>query len=253
MDNLTCNMCGSPDVKLEGNYYICNSCGSKFKSHDFNELSSNERTLTEEEKAELERLKTYLEKDHSLAKRILELEPNNWFAYWIKYGVNDGWFELLRDSGMTQKEIEKVLTIHYYKKEKDCFVEDADLEECYGEIDEDVIDDFFQDLNSTCLHILSILGDEYSELTKSWQEDAKKFIDECNKTVKRDWEESTEEADRREKRVFKRLLIPGIIILVITGPMYFINHDFLMVSITGIAIGVALILSALVYRYGEPV
>ena len=196
MDNLTCNMCGSPDVKLEGNYYICNSCGSKYKSSDFNDSSSNERILTEEEKAELERLKTYLEKDHSLAKRILELEPNNWFAYWIKYGVNDRWFELLRDSGMTQKEIEKTLTIHYYKKGKDYFVEDADLEECYGEIDEDVIDDFFHDLNSTCLHILSILGDEYSELTKSWQEDAKKFIDECNKTVKRDWEE---EQKRDEK------------------------------------------------------
>lgn len=251
MDNLTCNMCGSPDVKLEGNYYICNSCGSKYKSSDFNDSSSNERILTEEEKAELERLKTYLEKDHSLAKRILELEPNNWLAYWIEYGVNDRWFELLRDSGMTQKEIEKTLTIHYYEKEKDYFVEEADLEECYREIDEDVIDDFFQDLNSTCLHILSILGDEYSELTKSWQEDAKKFIDECKKTVKRDYEENKEAVDRKEKRVFKRLLIPGIIIAVITGPMYFINHDFLSVSIIGTVIGVLFILSALVYRYGE--
>lgn len=251
MDNLTCSMCGSPDVKREGNYYICNSCGTKRVINEDNESLNENKELTESQKAELERLIANLEKDHSLADRILELDPKNWLAYRIEYEVDDEWFELLRDSGMTQKEIEKALTIHYYEKEKDYFVKYL---RCYlGEIDDDYIDDFFQDLNSKCLHILSILGDEYSELTKSWQEDAKKFIDECKTTVKRDWEERTEEADRREKRVFKRLLIPGIIILVITGPMYFINNDFLSVSIIGTVIGVLFILSALVYRYGEPV
>ena len=194
MDNLTCNMCGSPDVKLEGNYYICNSCGSKYRSHDFNELSSNERTLTEEEKAELERLKTYLEKDNSLAERILELEPNNWLAYRIEYGVDDRWFELLRDRGMTQKEIEKALTIHYYEKRKDYFVK----YQCDLFFDSN-IDKFFKDLNSKSLHILSILGDEYSELTKSWQEDAEKFIDECKETEKRNLEEK-KERDEKEDR-----------------------------------------------------
>lgn len=248
MDNLTCNMCGSPDVKLEGNYYICNSCGSKYKSSDFNDSSSNERILTEEEKAELERLKTYLEKDHSLATRILELEPNNWLAYRIEYYVDDRWFELLRDSGMTQKEIEKALTIHYYEKEKSSFSKLLKYYSSVGrKISDSDIDNFFQDLNSKCLHVLSILGDEYSELTKSWQEDAEKFIDECKKIV----EERIEEADRENQRGFKRLLIPGIIIIVITGSMYFINHDFLPVSIIGIVIGVVLILFGLVYICGE--
>ena len=210
MDNLTCNMCGSPDVKLEGNYYICNSCGSKYRSHDFNELSSNERILTEEEKAELERLKTYLEKDNSLATRILELEPNNWLAYRIEYGVDDRWFELLRDSGMTQKEIEKALTIHYYEKRKDYFVK----YQCDLFFDRN-IDKFFKDLNSKSLHILSILGDEYSELTKSWQEDAEKFIDECKKTEKRNLEEEKEKENRENRRVGNGFLIAGIIITVI--------------------------------------
>ncbi|MEE1112444.1 MAG: hypothetical protein UH077_04590 [Bacteroidales bacterium] len=247
MDNLTCNMCGSPDVKLEGNYYICNSCGSKYKSHDFNELSSNERILTEEEKAELERLKTYLEKDHSLAKRILELEPNNWLAYRIEYYVGDRWFELLRDSGMTQKEIEKALTIHYYEKEKSSFSKLLEYYSSVGKISDSSIDKFFKNLNSTCLHILSILGDEYSELTKSWQEDAEKFIDECKETVKRNLKEEKKE----DNRTGNGFLIAGIIILVITGPMYFINHDFLMVSITGIVIGLLPIIFGLVYRCGE--
>lgn len=210
MDNLTCNMCGSPDVKLEGNYYICNSCGSKYKSYDFNNSSSNERILTEGEKAELERLKTYLEKDHSLAERILELEPNNWLAYWIEYGVNDRWFELLRDSGMTQKEIEKALTIHYYEKRKDYFSKSLAYSFRIGKIEDYKIDDFFQDLNSTCLHILSILGDEYSELTKSWQEDAEKFIDECKKTVKRDWEEE----QKRDEKEGKNKIIATIFALI---------------------------------------
>lgn len=215
MDNLTCNMCGSPDVKLEGNYYICNSCGSKYKSHDFNELSSNERTLTEEEKAELERLKTYLEKDHSLAKRILELEPNNWLAYRIEYYVDDRWFELLRDSGMTQKEIEKALTIHYYEKEKSSFSKLIAYYSSVGKISDSSIDKFFQDLNSKCLHVLSILGDEYSELTKSWQEDAEKFIDECQKIVKRNWKEEKEKEKKEDNIALAWLIIPSVIVFVL--------------------------------------
>ncbi|MEE1000679.1 MAG: hypothetical protein U0L37_01790 [Bacteroidales bacterium] len=247
MDNLTCNMCGSPDVKLEGNYYICNSCGSKYKSSDFNDSSSNERILTEVEKAELERLKTYLEKDHSLAERILELEPNNWLAYCIKYRVDNRWFELLRDSGMTQKEIEKVLTIHYYEKEKDYFVED--LSSYWGEIDDDDIDDFFQDLNSKCLHILSILGDEYSELTKSWQEDAEKFIDECKKTEKRNFEEEKEKENRENRRAGNVMLIIGIILTVILVIVYIlIDDDDWLIAVGLGVIPLAFILTGLAAR-----
>lgn len=218
MDNLTCNMCGSPDVKLEGNYYICNSCGSKYKSSDFNDSSSNERILTEEEKAELERLKTYLEKDHSLATRILELEPNNWLAYWIEYGVNDRWFELLRDSGMTQKEIEKSLTILYYEKKKSSFSKRLEYYSSYsddGKISDSDIDYFFKDLNSRCLHVLSILGDEYSELTKSWQEDAEKFIDEFKKIVKRNWKEKKEKEKKEDNIALAWIIIPSVIVFVL--------------------------------------
>ena len=240
MDNLTCNMCGSPDVKLEGNYYICNSCGSKYKSSDFNDSSSNERILTEEEKAELERLKTYLEKDHSLATRILELEPNNWLAYRIEHGVDDRWFELLRDSGMTQKEIEKALTIHYYEKKKDYFVK----YECGLFFDRN-IDKFFEDLNSTSLHILSILGDEYSELTKSWQEDAPKFIDEVKKKREEEEKEKREEENRKDRRAGNVMLIIGIILAVIVVIVCILVNDdavWMSLGITGGLIAFSLIL-----------
>lgn len=245
MDNLTCSMCGSPDVKLEGNYYICNSCGSKYKSYDFNNSSSNERTLTEEEKAELERLKTYLEKDHSLAKRILELEPNNWLAYRIEYSVNDRWFELLRDSGMTQKEIEKALTIHYYESEKSFFSKLLGNCSYDGKIFDSDIDDFFQALNSACLHILSVLGDEYSELTKSWQEDAEKFIDECKEIVKRNWEEEKEKENRKDRRAGNVMLIIGIILAVIVVIVCILVNDdavWMSLGITGGLIAFSLIL-----------
>jgi hypothetical protein len=203
-------MCGSPDVKREGNYYICNSCGTKRVINEDNESLNENKELTESQKAELERLIANLEKDHSLAKRILELEPNNWLAYRIEYYVDDRWFELLRDSGMTQKEIEKALTIHYYEKRKDYFVKYQ-----RGLFFDSNIDKFFKDLNSKSLHILSILGDEYSELTKSWQEDAEKFIDECKETEKRNLEEEKEKENRENRRVGNGFLIAGIIITVI--------------------------------------
>lgn len=245
MDNLTCSMCGSPDVKREGNYYICNSCGTKRVINEDNESLNENKELTESQKAELERLIANLEKDHSLATRILELEPNNWLAYLFEYGVNDRWFELLRDSGMTQKEIEKTLTIHYYEKEKDYFVEDADLEGCWGEIDDDYIDDFFQDLNSKCLHILSILGDEYSELTKSWQKDAEKFIDECKKTVKRNYEEEEKKEKEKENRENRRagngFLIAGIITSVIAVIVCILGDDNANITIA-IVLGILALL-----------
>jgi uncharacterized Zn finger protein (UPF0148 family) len=205
-------MCGSPDVKREGNYYICNSCGTKRVINEDNESLNENKELTESQKAELERLIANLEKDHSLAKRILELEPNNWLAYRIEYYVDDRWFELLRDSGMTQKEIEKALTIHYYEKEKSSFSKLLKYYSSVGrKIPDSDIDKFFKNLNSKSLHILSILGDEYSELTKYWQEDATKFIDECKKIAKRNWKEEKE----KDNRTGNGFLIAGIIITVI--------------------------------------
>lgn len=44
-----------------------------------------------------------------------------------------------------------------------------------------------------------------------------------------------------DSKLTKTLVIIGIIIVVITGPMYFINHDFLPVSIIGIVIGLVII------------
>lgn len=44
-----------------------------------------------------------------------------------------------------------------------------------------------------------------------------------------------------DSKLTKTLVIIGIIITVITGPMYFINHDFLPVSIIGIVIGLVII------------
>lgn len=45
-----------------------------------------------------------------------------------------------------------------------------------------------------------------------------------------------------DSKLTKTLVIIGIIIVVITGPMYFINHDFLPVSIIGIVIGLVIII-----------
>ena len=42
-------------------------------------------------------------------------------------------------------------------------------------------------------------------------------------------------------KLAKIFVIIGIIIVVITGPMYFINEDFLPVSIIGIVVGIFII------------
>lgn len=45
----------------------------------------------------------------------------------------------------------------------------------------------------------------------------------------------------KNSKLTKIFVIIGIIIVVITGPMYFINEDFLPVSIIGIVVGIFII------------
>lgn len=216
MNNLTCNMCGSPDVKREGNYYVCNSCGTKKVINQDNDSSENNAIkLTAKEKAELNNLKANLEKgEDMIAERVLELEPNNWLAYRILYDANNRWFTLLRDSGMTKQEIEKALTVHYYEDEKELLIEKKEYYYYkYFSKDDDynrTIKEFKNKLNSDCSNILSILGDEYSELTKSWQKDADKLIDEFNK-------ERQEKQKRGEKKVRNRKITAIFATIVMIG------------------------------------
>ena len=220
MDNLTCNMCGSPDVKLEGNYYICNSCGSKRVINEDNESLNENKELTESQKAELERLIANLEKDSSFADRILELDPKNCLAFYYKYVAGPGkgtsfldeWLVLLRESGMSHKEIEDLLLVRYnvYDNNRKTFVKDNSIE-FYG------LDFIIRELkrnkewlDSYCLHILSILGDEYSELTKSWQDVWNKVIADIEECKKAEAEENFERWAKRENRG----TIFGIVVLI---------------------------------------
>ena len=224
MNNLTCNMCGSPDVKREGNYYVCNSCGTKRMLNEDNESLNENKELTESQKAEIERLIANLEKDRSFADRILELDPKNCLAFYYKYvagpgkgtSLLDDWLVLLRESGMSHKEIEDLLLVRYnvYDNNIKTFVKDDSIE-FYGL--NFVIRELERNkewLDSYCLHILSILGDEYSELTKSWQEYVEKFIDEFKETLKRDREENEK---RGEKKARNRIIIAIFATIVMIG------------------------------------
>lgn len=247
MDNLTCNMCGSPDVKLEGNYYICNSCGTKRVINEDNDSSENNAIkLTAKEKAELNNLKANLEKgEDMIAERVLELEPNNWLAYRILYDANNRWFTLLRDSGMTKQEIEKALTVHYYEDEKELLIEKKKYYYYkYFKKDDDynrTIKEFKNKLNSDCSNILSILGDEYSELTKSWQKDADKLIDEWNKEHQEN-QKRDEKEYRKNQMMGNGFLIAGIIIAVIIVVILCTIGDNILLCLIGIPLALTCII-----------
>lgn len=220
MDNLTCNMCGSPDVKREGNYYVCNSCGTKRMLNEDNESLNENKELTESQKAELERLIANIEKDSSFADRILELDPKNCLAFYYKYVAGPGkgtssldeWLVLLRESGMSHKEIEDLLLVRYnvYDYNIKTFVKDNSIEFFGLDFTITELERNKEWLDSYCLHILSILGDEYSELTKSWQEYVEKFIDEFKETVKRD----REEEQKRDEKEGKNKIIATIFTVI---------------------------------------
>lgn len=318
MDNLTCNMCGSPDVKREGNYYVCNSCGTKRMLNEDNESLNENKELTESQKAELERLIANLEKDHSLANRILELDPKNCLSFYYKYVAGKGnkssfldeWLELLGKSGMSQKEIEDMLIIGYDWYHKRCI---GDLNAClyhiYSELDWEELDslafrarqlyddkknekygqyylkesdslDYYvvklkeilklpefrgfhkdyleldkkikKDLDSYCLHILSILGDDYSALTKSWQDVWEKVIadiEECKKAeaeVKIERRAKRQMKDNNRKTAGNIVIIIGILVGLILGIVLYANFGnaiFLIGSVllvAGISIGIGI-------------
>lgn len=318
MNNLTCNMCGSPDVKREGNYYVCNSCGTKRMLNEDNESLNENKELTESQKAELERLIANLEKDHSLADRILELDPKNCLSFYYKYVAGKGnkssfldeWLELLGESGMSQKEIEDMLIIGYDWYHKRCI---GDLNAClyhiYSELDWEELDslafrarqlyddkknekygqyylkesdslDYYvvklkeilklpefrgfhkdyleldkkikKDLDSYCLHILSILGDDYSALTKSWQDVWNKVIadiEECKKAeaeVKIERRAKRQMKDNNRKTAGNIVIIIGILVGLILGIVLYANFGnaiFLIGSVllvAGISIGIGI-------------
>lgn len=291
MNNLTCNMCGSPDVKREGNYYVCNSCGTKRMLNEDNESLNENKELTESQKAELERLIANLEKDHSLADRILELDPKNCLAFYYNHVAGKGnrssfldeWLKLLGESGMSQKEIEDMLIIGYdwYHKRciddlnwklselyQECFDVEVweerlrlyDDDEKYGQYylkESDSLDYYVvkleethkdprctmyffngdkrkieidetikKDLDSYCLHILSILGDDYSALTKSWQDVWNKVIadmEELRKAVAEGRMEVETIWQRKRKREDNRGTFFGIVVLIfVAGFLIFI-------------------------------
>lgn len=313
MNNLTCNMCGSPDVKREGNYYVCNSCGTKRMLNEDNESLNENKELTESQKAELERLIANLEKDHSLADRILESDPKNCLAFYYKYVAGKGnrssfldeWLELLGKSGMSQKEIEDMLIIGYDWYHKRCiydlnwklnriylyndgdryrlyddkknekyglyYLKESDsldyyvvkLEETYklpnfsyfpADIKKELDEKIKKDLDSYCLHILSILGDDYSALTKSWQDvwdKANADIEEFKKAVAEGRIESMakrnrEMKDKNRKTAGNIVIIIGILVGLILGIVLYANSGeaiYLIGSVilvAGISIGIGI-------------
>lgn len=229
MESIECKNCGSPALELVGNEYVCRACGSKFQASDLFSTPQSESTtqLTEEQKAELKRLKANLKDDHSLKKRILELDPCDWEAYCYTYDLDyterfDEWLVCLQRSGLSVKEIENILNTYYYEEKKKRTIEEhlSHLEYAVRSGKPQHSDfkyaltqllDFKKKFHSKGLHIKSILGDEYSGLVQKWESD---WDDTTRRYTKELQNKRNEVGDKRKKK--KNLGIGLIIIGVIT-------------------------------------
>ena len=189
METIECKNCGSSALELVGNEYVCQACGSRFQASELFSTPQSESTaqLSENERAELKRLKANLKDDHSLSKRVLELDPYDWEAYFYAYNIDyrdkfDKWLVCLQRSGLPVKEIEKILNAYYYEEQKKetinwhlnilkSAIDSSDPQTSYFELALKYLSDFKKNIHSNGIHIKSILGEEYSSLVQKWEED----------------------------------------------------------------------------------
>lgn len=104
MKQLTCEMCGSTDLVKDGGVFVCQSCGCKYSIEEARKMMV-EGTVSVEGTVKVDNsqlIENYLSmaqsaadsdnesEAESYANKVLELEPTNWRALYIK-GNAAGW------------------------------------------------------------------------------------------------------------------------------------------------------------------
>lgn len=89
MKTLTCKMCGSTQLIEENGMYLCQSCGTKYSASELDDSNKTDETPSPEmlkkeaeTQEEIKRLRALVKDDYSLWSRILELDWNDWEAYY---------------------------------------------------------------------------------------------------------------------------------------------------------------------------
>lgn len=264
MESIECKNCGSSALELVGNEYVCRACGSRFQASELFSTPQSESTvqLTEEKKAELKRLKANLKDDHSLHKRILELDPYDWEAYFYAHGTdNDEWLDCLRQSGLSVKEIESILNTYYYEEKKrmavTSYLENSnmyrDASESSGDHYKLALESLLnlkKSLNSRGFHIISILGEDYSALVQNWESDwdntcrryTKELTDKSDR-IGREFREKNRANYEKKKNVRKSgwlVVIAGSVLIVI-GIILARYFESILALFLGIGVGSLLI------------
>lgn len=233
METIECKNCGSSALELVGNEYVCQACGSRFQASELFSTPQSESTaqLTEEQKAELKRLKANLKDDHSLGRRVLELDPYDWEAYYYTYSLSpsnhfDRWLGCLQRSGLSVKEIENILSAYYYENQKKLVFESKDWvyysnDPWWGDNLKkalSVLLDFKETLHSKEIHIKSILGEEYSSLIQKWEAD---WVDTSTRYTKQlqnkheEREKELEEAIKKDSTYGWTAVVIGVIFCIV--------------------------------------
>ena len=270
METIECKNCGSSALELVGNEYVCQACGSRFQASELSSTPQSESTvqLSEDQKAELKRLKANLKDDHSLSKRILELDPYDWEAYYYAHGTDDKWLDCLKQSGLPVRDIESALSTYYYEDQKRSAIErhlekikkwgnSLSFRDDYMKEALTVLLDFKKTLHSKGIHIKSILGEEYSSLIQKWEADweisCAKYTNEITNLLESDRKQ--QEYRLKEKKRHAHKVILGMIMVVLGIILGFcsvdLSWDSSPVLVVGLIIGAILLFVAGIWISGS--
>lgn len=115
MNQLTCEMCGSTDLLKSDGVFTCQNCGCKYSVEEAKKMMVEgvvqvEGTVKVDNTAQIENYLAMAQKAHdsdneaeaeSYANKVLEIDPNNWEALFIK-GLAAGWQSNSRNNRISE-------------------------------------------------------------------------------------------------------------------------------------------------------
>lgn len=127
MKALVCELCGSNDFVKEGDFFVCQSCGTKYSSEDAKKMmesDSSKKISNLYERARKSIEVSDLAHASEYYKEILDENPNDWEAYFYSYLGEFATFTNAQAASVAEK-IGKTIPSAYDMAVKNCTPEEA--------------------------------------------------------------------------------------------------------------------------------
>lgn len=282
MKTLTCKMCGSTQLIEENGMYLCQSCGTKYSASELENRNKTDKTPSPEilkkeaeKQEEIKRLRALVKDDYSLWSRILELDWNDWEAYYYTkwefiYDSDIDWqylsqtFDRLKKRVSSDKKLKTCIKDVVYKDLKEWT--DSKLRhyiveyknkyltnDCTGvELTKEKEKEYLSDVESNIVfyskkmeqlknRIISIFGENFSDFADELKNDFDKLIEQRRSdtyVIKEEREEhirKLEEKNRKLEEKEENRRRIGVILMII-GAILLPLGIFLHFMITPISI-----------------